>query len=130
MLKAGEELHKDGVYWSEEIEELSHRRRVHLWVQGPVPNRLDLKCIPMIVDWDATKIDLADERVWPLMNSQLSDLVVFKIVSSKTSQRDRGKFYPMGLQTSGDIIIDRPNVGPAANKLAHGRPASSQPQSK
>ncbi len=84
----------------------------------------------MIVDRDATKIVLPDDRIWPPMNSQLSDLIIFKIVSSKISQRDRSKFHPMVFQTSGEIVMDRLNVGPAANKLAHGRPASSQPQSK
>ncbi len=86
---------------------------------GTNPLRLEVDC-------NATKIDLADDRRWPLMNSQLSNLTVFIILSSKISQRDRNKYYPMIFQTSKNIIMDRLNMGHAANKLAHGRPKDTQ----
>ena len=107
-------------YWCQESRDPAFQKRVFVEMQGTIPPSLTVEDSPMALDWDSAAITVDDTATWPPMNELLSDLTVYKILKSNLSLRDRNRCWPKGFQTGGHIIMDRPNMGPAANVEAKG----------
>ena len=58
---------------------------------------------------------------WPPANALLSDLLVWKVVPSKLSVRDRYQRWPKVFRSVGLLPMDRPFTGPAANARGNGK---------
>ena len=74
----------------------------------------------MIYDWNIASINLHDTSTWLPLNALLSDLVIYKVLKSGISLRDRDNFWPKIFQTGRHIIMDRLNMGTAADVVAKG----------
>ena len=71
----------------------------------------------MILDWSASDFRSKDSTKWPPVNALLSDLLVYKVIAAEISSTDRSRRWPLVFQSSGHIIADKVNMGPAANQL-------------
>ena len=71
-------------------------------MQGDIPVNLGEVDTFMIVDWDWAIVNPIDKFTWPPTEALLSDLVVFKMVSSKIPLRDRCSRWPKVFQSVGN----------------------------
>ena len=95
----------DRKYWAWETEVWSHRKKVYIWMQGPIPAELKETHTPLILDWSMSALESKDAKAWPPAEALLSELLMYKIVEAGISQRERNKRWPKVFQTAGQIII-------------------------
>ena len=107
-------------YWAFEGVHWSHRLTRYIWVQGSVPPG-DESVTPLVLDWNKNDIDPEDDTTWPPANTFLSDLVIWKVISSEISVRSRYNRWPKVFRSGGMVFMTRPNMGPAANTMYSGQ---------
>ena len=115
ILHASSEFKPNASYWARETADWPHRQSVWIWMAGTVAGRLATR--PLVVDWSANDLTSRDEAKWPPENAALSDLVIYKIIAGgRISSRDRNKRWPNVFNSSGHILSEHQNMGPAANQ--------------
>ena len=68
----------DRKYWAWESEVWSHRKKVYVWMQGPVSADLTETHTPLMLDWSMAALQSKDAKEWPPAEALLSDLLIYK----------------------------------------------------
>lgn len=82
---------------------------------------IDTKVTPLVMEWDKEAIEVNNDATWPSANTFLSDLVVWKVVSSEISVRDRYQRWPKVFQSVRMVYMIRLNMSPATSVRFQGK---------